>query len=594
MKTFFKTLLASLIGTILASIVLFFLFFLVIIGIMSSASDAEVSEIEKHSILTFDFSSSITDREPDNPFSNFDFMNLQPDKSTGLNIILENINKAKTDDNIDGIFLKLSSIDAGIATIEEIRNALLDFKKSKKFLISYADFYTQGTYYLASVSDKIYTNPQGGMDFVGLSMQVMFFKRVFEKFGIEPIIIRHGKFKSAVEPFLLDKMSEANEEQLSTFTKTIWTDILQKISIERKIELNRLNEIADKLLVKNAISSVELGLVDSLKYYDEVLLQLMKKTQSKSLEDLEFVSLATYSKVPKKKVDNKEKGLSKDKIAVVFATGEIVMGKGDDSNIGAESLSSNIRKLRNDDKIKAIVLRINSPGGSALASEIIWHEVFLAKKEKPVIVSMGDYAASGGYYIACAADSIIADPNTLTGSIGVFGVLFNIQKLLNDKIGITVDRVNTNKFSDIGTVTRKMEKEEESYIQGSIEDIYSTFIKHVADGRGMTVEAIDSIGQGRIWSGINALKLGLVDKLGGMEDAIEIAAKKANLENYRIVNYPQPKDPFDTFIEIMDGNVRSHVFEQEINDFEPYFEMYKNLSKQKGVQARLPFNIIYN
>jgi len=594
MKTFFKTLLASLIGTILASIVLFFLFFLVIIGIMSSASNTEVSEIEKHSILTLDFSSAITDREPDNPFSNFSLMNLQPNRSTGLNIILENINKAKTDDNIDGIFLKLSSIDAGIATIEEIRNALLDFKKSKKFLISYADFYTQGTYYLASVSDKIYTNPQGGMDFVGLSMQVMFFKRVFEKFGIEPIIIRHGKFKSAVEPFLLDKMSEANEEQLSTFTKTIWTDILQKISIERKIELNRLNEIADKLLVKNAISSVELGLIDSLKYYDEVLLQLMKKTQSKSLEDLEFVSLATYSKVPKKKVDNKEKGLAKDKIAVVFATGEIVMGKGDDSNIGAESLSSNIRKLRNDDKIKAIVLRINSPGGSALASEIIWHEVFLAKKEKPVIVSMGDYAASGGYYIACAADSIIADPNTLTGSIGVFGVLFNIQKLLNDKIGITVDRVNTNKFSDIGTVTRKMEKEEESYIQGSIEDIYSTFIKHVADGRGMTVEAIDSIGQGRIWSGINALKLGLVDKLGGLEDAIEIAAKKANLENYRIVNYPQPKDPFDTFIEIMDGNVRLHVFEQEMNDFEPYFEMFKNLSKQKGVQARLPFNIIYN
>ncbi len=594
MKTFFKTVFASLLGTILATIVLFFLFFLVILGVMSSAGDANTADIKEHTILALDFTSKITDREPSNPFSNFDFVNFQPSNGIGLNTLLENIQKASTDDNIDGIFLKLSSLDAGIATIEEIRNALIQFKKSKKFIISYADVYSQGTYYLASISDKIYTNPQGGMDFMGLSMQVMFYKGAFEKLGIEPIIIRHGKFKSAVEPFMLDKMSEANEDQLSTFMGTIWTNMLENISIERKLEVSRLNEIADNLLVKNAKSCVELGLIDSLKYYDQILAELQIKTKAKTIDDLEFVSIDAYVKVPKKKDDKDEKGLAKDKIAVVYASGEIVMGKGDDSNIGSEDLSRNLRKLRNDDKIKAIVLRINSPGGSALASEIIWREVLLAKAQKPVIVSMGDYAASGGYYIACAADSIIAQPNTLTGSIGVFGVLFNIQKLLNSKIGITVDRVNTNKHADIGSMTRKMEVEEEAFIQNSVEDIYSTFIGHVADGRKMTVEAVDSIGQGRIWSGINAIKLGLVDKLGGLDDAIEMAANKAKLKKYRIVNYPQAKEPFEAVMEMIEGDVKSKVLEHEMGDFEPYYHMFKNLSKQKGVQARLPFEIIFN
>ncbi len=592
MKTFFKTLFVSLLGTILGAIVLFFLFFLVIMGIMSSAGESNVAEINEHSILTLDLTSKITDREPSNPFSNFDFMNFQPNKGIGLNTIIENIQKASIDKNIDGIFLKLSSLDAGIATIEEIRNALIQFKKSGKFLISYADIYTQGTYYLSSVSDKIYTNPQGGMDFMGLSIQVMFYKHAFEKFGIEPIIIRHGKFKSAVEPYMLDKMSEANEEQLSTYIGTIWTDMLQKISVERKIDVSRLNEIADNLLVKNAKSCVELGLIDSLKYYDEILAGLQQRTKVKSIDDLEFVSLATYAKVPKAKTDDDKKGTAKDKIAVIYASGEIVMGKGDDSNIGAEDLSRNLRKLRNDEKVKAIVLRINSPGGSALASEIIWREVLLAKEKKPVIVSMGDYAASGGYYIACAADSIIAEPNTLTGSIGVFGVLFNLQKLLNDKIGITVDRVTTNKHSDIGSVTRKIEKEEESFIQSSIEDVYSTFIGHVASGRKMTTGAVDSLGQGRIWSGINAIKIGLVDKLGGLDDAIQIAANKAKLKNYRIVNYPQSKDTFDAVMEMIGGDIKTSVFEKDMGDFEPYYQMFRNLANQKGVQARLPFEFI--
>ncbi|MFN8256716.1 MAG: signal peptide peptidase SppA [Bacteroidales bacterium] len=593
MKTFFTTLLASVLGTVIAGIILFFLAFVVIAGLIASAEDEGVTEINKNSVLMLDFSSQITDRDPGS-FRDFDLLSMQVNKGTGLNTILNNIQKAAKDENIDGIFLKLNSLDAGVATIEEIRNALIDFKKSDKFIISYSDVYTQGTYYLASVSDKIYTNPQGGMEFVGLSMQVMFFKRALEKFGIEPVIIRHGKFKSAVEPFLLEKMSQANEEQLSGFITSIWDHILKNISAERKIEVEKLNEIADNLLLRNAKSATDLGLIDSLKYYDEVLLELKSRTKAESIDDIEFVSLSTYTKVPEKKEDKEEKGLARDKVAVVYASGDIVMGKGDETSIGAESFSYELRKLRNDEKVKAIVLRINSPGGSALASEIIWREVKLMREKKPVIVSMGDYAASGGYYIACAADTIVADPTTLTGSIGVFGLLFNFQKLLNEKIGITFDRVNTNKYSDIGSSTRKMEKDEEMYIQGGIEEVYTTFINHVAEGRGLRVQTVDSIGQGRIWSGTDAIKIGLVDTLGGLQDAVNIAARKAKLKKFRTINYPQAKDPLESIIEMLEEGVSSDILKNDLGTLEPYIQTLKKLSNQKGIQARLPFEIFYN
>jgi len=593
MKNFFKTMFASLVGTILAGFVLFFIGFLIIIAIASSTSEEQTVEIEKHSILHLNFSAKITDNEPSNPLAGFDFVNMSPQHSIGIKTLLDNIAKAKTDENIDGIFMNLSSVDAELANIEEIRNALLDFKSSKKFILSYADYYSHASYFLASVSDKIYLNPVGDIQFVGLGAQVMFYKKALDKFGIEPVIIRHGKFKSAVEPFMLDKMSEANKEQLLTYVGSIWNQMLKGIAKERKIEISRLNQISDSLLVSSAISSVNSNLIDSIAYYDEILEILQKKTGAKKAKDLKLVTLSKYNKVPKKK-NKDEKGLAKDKIALIYASGEIVMGQGDGTNIGADGLSKTIREAREDSKIKAIVLRVNSPGGSALASEIIWREMELAKKVKPVIVSMGYMAASGGYYISCAADTIVADPTTLTGSIGVFGLLFNVEKLLNEKIGITVDRVTTNKYSDLGSPLRKMKPEEQAFIQKSVEEIYATFIKHVADGRGLTVEKVDEIGQGRIWSGLNALELGLVDTLGGVDLAIEIAAKKAKLDRYRIESFPKKKETIDAIMEILGEDVKQTMIGKELENLEPYYKAYFEMSKMKGIQARIPFSLEIN
>ncbi len=590
MKRFFSNVFASLLGTILAGLILFLLMFIILGGIMSFAGGNEPVKIEEHTILALELNKTILDNEPSDPFADMSFMNMNIEKVIGLNDLLENIKKAKTDDNIDGIFLKLSSINAGISTVEEIRNALIDFKESGKFIISHSDAYSQKTYYLASIADEVYLTPEGGMQFFGLSAQIMFFTKMFKKFGIEPVIIRHGKFKSAVEPFMLEKMSEANREQLSTFIGTIWNDMLKKIAESRNLSVEKLNQVADDLLLKKAESCVETGLIDSLKYYDQLLATLQQKTGAEKIKDLKFTSFSNYTKVPKKKKEG-EKGLAKDKIAVIYATGDIIDGKGNGSNIGGESLSRTIRKVREDDKIKAIVLRVNSPGGSALASEVIWREVKLAKETKPLIVSMGDYAASGGYYIACAADTILASANTLTGSIGVFGVLFNLEKLMNDKIGITTDRVNTNEQADLGSPMRRISAEEEAYILSSIEDVYSTFTQHVAEGRGMTVEAVDAIGQGRIWSGIKAKELGLVDILGGLDDAIAIAAEKANLERYRVVDYPKKKDPFQAFMEKFGQNMKSKAIENELGEFTPYYKMFKTITSQKGIQARIPMEI---
>jgi protease-4 len=415
----------------------------------------------------------------------------------------------------------------------------------------------------------------------------MFFKEALAKLGIEPQIIRHGKFKSAVEPFMYTKMSEENRLQVMTYMGSIWDQMLKGISAERNISVKDLNALADNLTLNNAKAAVDNELIDGLKYKDEILDELAELTEKKDSKKLETVSISKYTKVP----DVNRKKLEKDKIAVVYASGTVMMGEGQEGTIGSDRISRAIRQARKDSSVKAIVFRVNSGGGSALASEVIWREIKLAQEIKPVIASLGDVAASGGYYIVAPAQKIIASPNTITGSIGVFGMLPNGEKLLNDKLGIHVDVVKTNKFADMGTFTRALTAQEREAIQFSIEDIYETFITHVAEGRNMTKEEVDEIGQGRVWSGANAIEIGLIDGFGGLEDAIQLAAEAANLEAYRTVDYPKLQDPFEQFMKQLQGNVRVSILKNELGDQYKYYENLKIISNQQGVQARIPYEI---
>ena len=586
MKSFFKYLLATIVGVFIASF-LGFLIMLGIIGAMVSSADKPV-EVKDNSILYLTFDETIVDRAVDNPFSNLNFGPFASAKQLGLNDILKAIENAKEDPKIKGIYIQAVSVAAGGATVEEIRDALIDFKESGKFIISYSDIYSQKAYYLASVSDNIYMNPEGGMEWMGLRGEVMFYKNALEKLGIEPQIIRHGKFKSAVEPFMLDKMSDANREQMLTFMGSIWNHWVKGVSESRNISVEELNRYADEMLISNAKRSVEYGLIDSLIYKDELIDKLKKLTETKDKDDLTTITLAKYIKAPS---PIKKKGLAKNKIAVVYAQGEINMGEGQDGTIGSETISKAIREARRDSSIKAIVFRVNSPGGSALASEVIWREVVLAKQTKPVIISMGDLAASGGYYIAAPGDVILASPTTLTGSIGVFGMYFSVKEGMNKKLGLTVDVVKTNKYSDFGSMYRPLTAEERAISQQGVEDIYQTFIGHVAEGRGITKDEVDAIGQGRVWSGANAMDIKLVDEFGGLKRAIAIAAEKAGVEEYRVVDLPKQKDPIQSLMEDLSGNAKMMILGDEFVYIYKQYQQVTNMVKNQGVQARMPFEV---
>lgn len=586
MKSFLKFTLASVVGFLITGILLIFIVMGIIGSIVATAKDDSVS-IKAKTVLTLNLSNGVVERAAENPLEDFNFQTLKPTGKVGLNEILANLKKAKDDENIKGVYINSSGIAAGTGTIEEIRNALIDFKTSGKFIISYSDVYTQGSYYLSTVSDKIYLNPEGFIELKGLSAQLMFFKDALDKLGVEPIIIRgkNNKFKSAVEPYMYNHISEANKLQTLTYVGSIWNHILKGISETRGISVEQLNMMADEMLIDNAKSAKEYKLIDDLKYYDEVLAELKEKSETDSADDINFMSISSYSKTPKA---SKGKGLIKEKIAVVYANGEIHMGEGSMNEIGSDGLSSAIREARLDSSVKAIVLRVNSPGGSALASEVIWREVVLAKKAKPVVISMGDVAASGGYYIAAPADRIYANPVTITGSIGVFGILWNGQNLMN-KVGINSDAVNTNKHSDIGNMTRPMTDAEYATIQKSVEDIYGVFIGHVAEGRGKSTQEIDEIGQGRVWSGQNAKEIGLVDEFGGLYDAIDGAKELAKLEDFRLVEYPKQKDPLEQLMKDFGGQVKAYVIETELGSSYKYYNRLNKLTKIEGVQARLPF-----
>ncbi|QKG78743.1 signal peptide peptidase SppA [Tenuifilum thalassicum] len=586
MKQFFKYVLATIVGIILSSLVMFFLF----IGIMSAivaATDSKEVKVKENSILYVDLKQQVVDRAADNPFQNFDFSTLEPNSPMGLNQILKALNNAKNDPKIKGILLEIDAINAGAATTEEIRNALLDFKSSGKFIYAYSDTYSQKSFYLASVADSIFLNPEGMVEWLGLRSEIMFFKKTLEKLGVEPQILRHGKFKSAVEPFMLNKMSPENREQTLTYLSSIWNQWVSAISETRGISVKELNRLADDLEIFNGKSAKKYHLVDSLIYKDELLSFLKNKLGVEEKDDINSIALNKYFKAPEV---NKRK-FTRDKIAVIYATGEIEMGNGGPDNIGSESLSRTIRKARRDSAIKAIVFRINSPGGSALASEVIWREVDLAAKTKPVIVSMGDVAASGGYYIAAPATAIVANPTTITGSIGVFGLFFNLQKALDKKLGINVDVVKTNEHADFFTMFRPMTAEERAVGQMFIEETYQTFIGHVSSGRGIPVEQVDAIGQGRVWSGVNAKDIKLIDEFGGLTDAIKLAAEKAGLENYRLVEMPKQKKFVEQLLENMSAEAKLWILKDELGTSFKAYNRIKNMLTNQGVQARIPYDI---
>lgn len=586
MKDFFKFVFASMIGFILSFFVVFLLLIALVTAIVSSAGDDTKVSIASNSVLHVSLDYPIKERTDNNPLAELDFFGLESTKMLGLNEILANIESAKSDDRIKGIYLDASSISSGMATIEEVRNALIKFKQSGKFIIAYGEVYSQSAYYLASVANKIYLNPEGMIDFRGLSSEIMFFKGTLEKLDIEAQIIKVGTYKSAVEPFILDKMSEPNKQQVNSFLGSMYEHFLSEISKSRKVSKESLFSIADEAKIRAPKDALTYKMVDGLKYKDEVLDELKKLTKTDLKKDIKSVSLEDYS--PK---EGKDEESSKNRIAVIYANGEIMGGEGDDETIGSERISRAIRKARTDDKVKAIVLRINSPGGSALASDVIWRETVLAKKVKPVIVSMGDVAASGGYYIACAADSIFAQPNTITGSIGVFGIIPNMQKFFNNKLGITFDGVKTGKFADLGSINRPLTEGERMILQLEVNKVYETFTQKVADGRKKEQTYINSIGQGRVWSGTEALKIGLVDRLGSIDDAIASAAKKAKLKDYKIVDYPAQVDPFTALFDKSGDKVKAYFVKRELGDNVVYYEQMKSALNLSGVQARIPYTI---
>jgi protease-4 len=585
MKQFFKFTLATIVGIILASLLGILIMFGVIGAVAGSSDTATV--LEPNTVYELDLSGNLIDRSKDDPFSAAfaEAMGNTAEKTIGLDDVLANIDKAKKDANIVGIYLKGGSLSAGFASVKEIRNALIDFKKSGKFIVAYSDNYSQKMYYLVSVANKVLINPQGMLELKGLSAETMFFKNTLDKLGIEMQIVKVGTYKSAVEPLINTKMSDANREQVTVYMGSIWKTLLNEVSASRKISVEKLNLFADEVMMFQPTEKAkEYALVDSLVYIDQVDSILKKCAKGiKKDEELKIVKHSAMIKLP----DTSK--FDKNKVAVVYAIGDIVDAGSE--GIVANDMVETIHKVTKDSSVKVVVFRVSSPGGSAYASEQIWHALMLLKAKKPLIVSMGDYAASGGYYISCMADKIVAQPNTITGSIGIFGVIPNI-KGLNEKIGVTYDGVKTNKMSDAISVNRPFTPEERDLMQNYVNRGYELFVKRCADGRKMTTDQIKAIAEGRVWTGEDALKIGLVDKIGGLNDAIVLAVAKAKLKSYKVTEYPE-KETFETkFLKSFKDDVETRFVKAQLGEQYNLFKQIRNLDKINGIQARLPYDLI--
>jgi protease-4 len=584
---FLGNVLAVIVGLFAFSIVAILIVF-ALVGLVAASSEDEVT-LEKNSILHLDLNGrTLVERtaEEDLEFGSF----LDPfggDNTAGLVNLKKAIAEAKVNENIKGIYLNAGLFGAGQAGLLELREALVDFKESGKFIVAYDEAYSEGGYFLASVADEIYLNPMGGIDFNGFSSEGIFLKGFFEKVGIKPEVFRVGEFKSAVEPYILDKMSPENRLQTQYFLDDINGHALELIAKSRKINKDSLTLINQQMLVRKPKDAVTYKLATALKYEDEVHSILKEKLGLKEEDQISTINATDLGGLAKSK-----NVTSPNRIAVILAEGEIVDGDVEGA-ISSEKFAKEIRKARKDENIKAIVLRVNSPGGSILASDVIWREMAEAKKAKPVIVSMGEVAASGGYYISAPADTIVAQPNTITGSIGIFGILFNLQELVNDKLGVTTDVVSTGEFSDFGNMARPLTDVERTIIQSSVEDGYETFISRVAEGRGMHPDSVRKVASGRVWTGTQAKARGLVDVLGGLDTAIGIAAAKIKAgEDYRVVYYPEKKPWFEELMLNFSDKVQARILQSQLGEQYPLYQKIQKLKNYQGVQVRMPQDLV--
>ncbi len=585
MLQFFKYVLATIVGLLLFSFVGFFL----LIGIgaaLSSSADSKV-EVKEKSVLKLNLDKPIQERSTENPFEGFGPMGGSGN-SFGLMEIKQALKAAKDDDNIEGIYLQAEDIQAGWATIEEVRNALIDFKQSKKFVYAYAETMSEKGYYIASVADKIYLNPAGDMEWNGLNAELSFFKGTLDKLGLKPEIFKVGDFKSAVEPFVRENMSDPNRLQVTSFLNSINDHMLVKVAQTRGLRVDSLKRYADNLTIQQPADALRAKLITNVGYQDEVESLIKKQLDVDEKKKISYITLSKYQKAAKD--DDGES--SKNRIAVIVASGDINTGKSGDESIGSETIAEEIRKARLDDKVKAIVLRVNSGGGSALASDVMYREVELAKKAKPVIGSMSDYAASGGYYMLMGCNKIVAQPNTITGSIGVFSILFNTETFFKDKLGVTYDRVKTNANADFPALTHEMTPFQKQVLQRSTEKIYADFTSKAAAGRKLPVDSIRAIAGGRVWTGAQGKAIGLVDQLGGFDDAIKLAAQSAKLKegDYKLKYQPRKKPFFEQLMASFGGDEESRMAAQ-LGELAPYVAYLKKLKTMEGVQMRLPFQI---
>ena len=583
---FFKTFLASCLGSLIALgvlIVLVIIFFAA--AISNFSNDSAQTVITDNSVLHLKLNGRITEMEVEDPFEGLPLPGAD-DQSIGLLQLKKVLEHAKTDPLIRGIYLDVSMFQGGYSVAKEIRESIIDFRKSGKWVLAYSEMYSEASYYLASSADKVFLNPEGEIEFNGLVAEVSFFKKMFDKLEIKPEIFRVGDFKSAVEPFFLEKMSDANRLQLKELIDEINNTTLIDVAESRKIRLDELKKISSQMLVTSPLDAKKYKLVDSLVYYDEVLADLRGKLGLGKKEKISFVKYNKYRK------SFTASSSSKNEIAIIVAEGDIMPGKAQEGMIGSDTFAEELRKARTNDKVKAIVLRINSPGGSALASDVMWHEVRLASKEKPIIASMSNYAASGGYYLAMGCDTIVAEPNTITGSIGVFSVLFDLSSFLDKKIGITFDEVKTGEVGDLVTFTRPLTLVEKAIWQKKTDHIYEGFTSKAAEGRKMSVEKLRSVASGRVWSGTQAKEKGLVDVIGGFDDAVRIAAQSAGIsDDYKIKLYPKQKTFFAQWLQGLEENAKVKMLRQELGDGYETLQQIKNVQRYQGAQARMPFGM---